>query len=249
MPRNLPTPPHNPLEGQQPELTINLHDGSEEQVSIIVVHRDRPEYLNICLQSIAVTSLNNNYEIIVVDNGSGQDSQDFLKEIEGEVKVIRNEKNEWWAKACNQGAKAADKNSKYMIFMHCDVVVLNPAWIDLLINVSESQDSGLVGVEMGSYYMQNQKVDFIQDWCWLVTRDCYKEAGPFHEDLPMVGGAFIFTMAAQQKGFRPQIIKNPIVHHYRIFSLDFNQWEKFTEGAMSTIPRIMRDLQAQQRGK
>jgi hypothetical protein len=36
-------------------------------VSIIVVHRDRPEYLNICLQSIVVTSCNNNYEIIEID--------------------------------------------------------------------------------------------------------------------------------------------------------------------------------------
>jgi GT2 family glycosyltransferase len=246
MPRNLPTPaPHNPLEGAQPELTINLHDGSEEQVSIVIVHKDRPEYLNICLQSIAVTSLNNNYEIIVVDNASGQDSQDFLNEIEGEVKVIRNSKNEWWSKACNIGAKAADKNSKYLIFMHCDVVVLNPAWIDLLINVSESQESGLVGVDMGSYYMQNQKVDFIQDWCCMMTRECWKEAGPFPEDLPMVGGAFVLTMKGQQKGFRPQIIKNQIVHHYRIFSLDFSQWERFTESAMTQIPKLMREVQTQ----
>ena len=87
------TQPHNPLEGDRPELSINLHDGSEEQVSIVVVHKDRPEYLNICLQSIAVTSFNNNYEIIVVDNNSGADSQEYLSEIEGEVKVIRNKEN------------------------------------------------------------------------------------------------------------------------------------------------------------
>src|SRR3990167_4211660 len=84
--------PHNPLEGDRPEFTINLHDGSDEQVSIIIVHKDRPEYLNICLQSITVTSFNNNYEIIVVDNGSGKESQDFLNDIESEakVKVVRN---------------------------------------------------------------------------------------------------------------------------------------------------------------
>ncbi len=241
MPKNLPV--HNPLEGPRPEMSFNLHDGSEEQVSIIVVHKDRPEYLNICLQSIAVTSLNNNYEIIVVDNGSGQDSQDFLNEIEGEVKVIRNDKNQYWAKAANQGAKAADKNSKYLIFLHCDVVVLNPAWIDLLINVSESQDSGMVGVEMGSYFMQNQRVDYIQEWCCLITRDCMKECGPFPEDLPQVGGAFIFTLAAQTKGFKPQVIKNPICHHYKVFSLDFNEYERFTESAMTTIPRLMKEIQ------
>jgi GT2 family glycosyltransferase len=244
MSKNLPTP-HNPLEGQSPELTINLHDGSEEQVSIIVIHKDRPEYLNICLQSIAVTSLNNNYEIIVVDNGSGQDSQDFLDDIEGEVKVIRNEKNEWWAKAANQGAKAADKNSKYLIFLHCDVVILNPAWIDLLINVSESQDSGFVGVDMGNYQMEKQRIDYIQEWCCLMTKECFKDCGPWAEELPQIGGPFVFTLSAQQKGFKPQVIKNPIAHHYKIFSLDFNQWERLTESAMTQIPTLLRKLQSQ----
>jgi glycosyltransferase involved in cell wall biosynthesis len=59
-----------------------MQDGSDEQVSIIVVHKDTPEYLNICLQSIAVTSVNNNYEVIVVDNGSGDETQAYLDSIE-----------------------------------------------------------------------------------------------------------------------------------------------------------------------
>ena len=75
---------HNPLEGERPEMSIKLHENSEDHVSIIVVHKDKPEFLNICLQSIAVTSFNNNYEIVVVDNGSGEDSQSFLEDIKDE---------------------------------------------------------------------------------------------------------------------------------------------------------------------
>lgn len=235
--------PHNPLEGERPEMVFNLHDGSDEQVSIIIVHKDRPEYLNICLQSIAVTSFNNSYEIIVVDNGSGQESQSFLDDIEGEVKVIRNEKNLYWGPAANKGAAAADKNSKYLIFLHCDVVVLNPAWIDLLVNVSESQGAGMVGVELQSYFMQNQKVDFIQEWCLLMTKDCWRDIGPFPESLPQIGTSFIMTMKAQQRGYKPQVMKNPICHHYRIFSLDINEYERLTEQAMVNIPKLMRELQ------
>ena len=234
---------HNPLEGERPEMVFNLHDGSDEQVSIIIVHKDRPEYLNICLQSIAVTSFNNSYEIIVVDNGSGQESQSFLDDIEGEVKVIRNEKNLYWGPAANKGAAAADKNSKYLIFLHCDVVVLNPAWIDLLVNVSESQGAGMVGVELQSYFMQNQKVDFIQEWCLLMTKDCWRDIGPFPESLPQIGTSFIMTMKAQQRGYKPQVMKNPICHHYRIFSLDINEYERLTEQAMVNIPKLMRELQ------
>lgn len=235
--------PHNPLEGERPELTLDLQSNSEEQVSIIIIHKDRPEYLNICLQSIAVTSINNNYEIIVVDNNSGQDSQDFLDDIKDEVTVIRNKENLFWSGAANKGAAAANKNSKYLIFLHCDVVITNPAWIDLLVNVSESSDSGLVGLELQSYYLQNQKVDFIQEWCYLVTKECWNVVGPFDERLPQVGSPFIFTVEAQTKGFKPQVMKNIIAHHYRIFSLDINEYERLIEKAMVTIPQIMREKQ------
>jgi glycosyltransferase involved in cell wall biosynthesis len=236
---------HNPLEGPRPEIVLNLHDGSEEQVTIIIVHKDRPEYLNICLQSIAVASYNNNYEIVVVDNGSGKESQDFLEDIKDEVKVVHNEKNLYWSAAANRGVAAADRNSKYFIFLHCDVVVLNPGWIDLLVNVAESRHAGMVGVELQSYFMQNQKVDFIQEWCLLMTRDCWNDIGPWPEQLPQVGMGFIMTMRAQRSGHQPQVMKNPICHHYRIFSLDINEYERLTEQAMVNIPKLMRDAQAE----
>lgn len=235
--------PHNPLEGERPELTLNLESNSDEQISIIIVHKDRPEYLNICLQSIAVTSVNNNYEIIVVDNNSGEDSQNFLEDIKNEVTVIKNKENLFWSAAANKGAEKANKKSKYFIFLHCDVVITNPAWIDLLVNVSESSNSGLVGLELQSYYMQSQKVDFIQEWCMLVTRDCWEKAGPFEERLPQIGSPFIFTIEAQNKGFKPQVMKNIIAHHYRIFSLDINEYERLVEQAMVTIPQIVREKQ------
>lgn len=233
---------HNPLEGDRPEMTVKLHENSDDHISIIVVHKDRPEYLNICLQSIAVTSFNNNYEIIVVDNGSGKETQDFLKEIESEVKIVRNEKNIYWSAACNKGVQAADKNSKYFIFLHCDIVVLNPAWLDLLINVAEAQKSGFVGIETQSYMMGNQKVDFLQDHITLMTREAWNDIGPWPEQLPQIGPSFILTIRAQQKGHKPQIMKNPIVHHYKIFSMDISEYERMTEQAMTTLPKLMTDV-------
>lgn len=230
---------HNPLEGERPELTVSLHDGTDEQISVIIVHKDRPEYLNICLQSIAVNSTANNYQLIVVDNGSGKDSQDYLDEIEGEVQVVRLQSNMYWSAAANRGAAVADRNSKYLVFMHCDVVVTNPAWLDLLINVSESQGAGLVGTDIQSYYVQNTKVDFIQEWCMLMTRECWDGIGPWPEELPMIGNAFLLTHRAQQKNFKPQVMKNNVVHHYKIFSLNINEYEKIVESAMLALPKLM----------
>lgn len=235
---------YNPLEGDKPELSVKLHENSEEHVSIIIVHKDRPEYLNICLQSIAVTSFNNNYEIIVVDNASGPETQEFLDSIESEVKVVRNDKNLYWSAAANKGVQAADKNSKYFIFMHCDVVILNPAWIDLLINVSEAQQSGFVGIDTQTYMMGNQRVDFLQEHVLLITREAWKDIGPWPEQLPQIGPSFIMTLKAQNFGHKPQIMKNQIVHHYRIFSLDISEFERLTEQAMAALPRLMTDVQS-----
>ena len=238
--------PFNPLEGNRPELNIKMHDGSDEQVSIFIVHKDRPEYLNMCLQSIAAMSINNNYEIIVIDNGSKQESQDFLDSIEQDgIKVVRrkNEPDLYWGPAINSGVEKADKGSNYYIFMHCDVIILNPSWIDLMVNISEARSSGLVGVELQSYYVQNQKIDFIQEYCMLMTKEAWKEIGPFPKEAPQIGPGFIMTLKAQNRGFKPQIMRNPIVHHYKIFSLNLNEFERLTEAAQCQLPALIRQAQ------
>jgi len=227
------------------EIRIDLAKANvQDAVSIVVVNKDKPEYLNIALQSIAVNSVNNNYEIIVVDNNSASDTQVFLDDLAKDVKVIRNEKNLYFSAAANLGFKHADKNSKYIIFLHSDVVILNPAWIDLIINIAEANKSGFVGVESGSYFIGNQKVEFVQEWCLLVTRECFEKIHGFPEQLPLVGNAFIATLRAQQEGFKPQVMKNNIIHHYKIFNIDVNTFEKLSEEAMGLLPKIVSQTQS-----
>lgn len=240
--------PHNPLEGQRPDLSIDLHNGTDELVSIVIVHKDSPAYLNICLQSIAVTSVNNNYELIVVDNGSEKETQDYLDSLEEtspNIKIIRNEKNLYWSAAANKGAEAASKNSKYLVFLHHDVVITNPSWLDLLINVCDTNNAGMLGLEMQAYVMQGKKIDFIREWMVCFTRECFEDCGPWPEKLPIIGPSFIMTLRANHKGYRPQIMKNSLAHHYKIFAIDINEFERYTEQAMIAIPQLMRDLQTE----
>lgn len=235
----------NPLEGERPSLVLDLNDSVDEKVSIIVIHNNRPEYLNLCLQSITIASINNNYQLIVVDNASDATSQSFLSDIEEDgVKVIRNSENKYWTKAANQGALAADKTSKYLIFMHHDIVVTNPTWIDLLANVSEGKKSGVVGVEFQSYEYYNQRLNFICESCMLVTRECWNECGPFDENFPQVGSSFLFTYKANAKGFNPQIVQNPCVHHYRTAAIDLNDFEKLAEEARAEMPKELQKIQS-----
>ena len=236
----------NPLKEEESDLTLDLHDSRNEQVSIIVVHRNRPEYLNICLQSIHVMSNLNNYEVIVVDNASqDEETGPYLDVIEQEgIKVIRNTENKYWSAACNQAVAAADPNSQYYVFLHCDTVVLDACWLDFLINMAESRDSGMIGCQLQSYKIQNQKADFIQEWCLLMSKDCWNDCGPWPEELPMVGMSFIMTLRAQYRGYKPQATGNAIVHHYRSFVMDLNEYDQISEKAMAEVPKLMQQAAA-----
>lgn len=230
----------------RPDFAFSMKpDPSDEQVSVIIVHRDRPEYLNLCLQSIAALSSNNNYEMIVVDSGSQlAESQQLLDllQSQGQVKVVKNKDNVFYPKALNQGVKVADSKSKYFIFMHHDVVILENGWMDLLMNISEQRDAGLVGVEIDAYMGDRQKMEFIAEYCMLVTRDCYQHCGPFAEDLPVLGSAFLFTMLAQVSNFNPQVVSSKILHHYQIFAFDASEFNRHSIEAKNILADHLRNI-------
>lgn len=243
-----PKVPFNPLEHpghETPTEILTLKDGTTENVSIIIVHHERPEYLNMCLQSIHNMSNLNNYEVIVVDNASGQETQEFLDVLETEgIKVVRSKENLYWSGAANLGAEAADKSSKYLIFMHADTVVLNQAWIDIMVNLSQRKGFGIVGTQLQTYYMMRQtKIDFVQEWCMLMTRDCWNDCGPWPEELPLIGNAFIMSLRARYRGYQPTVMSNNLVHHYRAISFDPSKYEQLSEQAMSKLPVLMQEAQ------
>lgn len=240
--------PHDILEypaNQKPELTLDLNNGSNEQVSIIIVHHDRPEFLSICVQSIYLMSAMSNYEVIVVDNASGQESQEYLDVLQKEgIKIIRNEKNEFFSAAANKGAAIADPNSKFLVFMHADTVVEDPSWLDLMINISNGRGAGLVGLQLLSYYINKQKWDFIHEHCILMTKECWLECGPWREELPLTGHAFIMTLAAQYRGYKPQATTTKVVHHFKQFSGDPSEYEKLSEQSYKHLPKLIQWAQS-----
>lgn len=237
--------PHNPLETpERPEMVIDLQDGTSEQISVIVIHHNQPEYLNLCMQSMHIMSHMNNYEVIVMDNASNQESQDYLDMLQSEgVHVHRQEKNLRWSRAANLGVEVADPGSSYYVFMHADTVVLNPSWLDVLVNASQGRDAGIVGLELQSYYIQKQRVDFIPEWCMLMTKDCWKDCGPWPEDLPLVGMSYIMTLRSQYRGHKPQAMTNNLVHHYHQLCIDPNEYERLAEDAYAIVPRLMQQAQ------
>ncbi len=115
-------------------------------VSIVIPVFNKLEYTRQCLQALDRHTSGNNYEVIVVDNNSTDGTPDFLSGVAGHLKIIRNQKNEGFTVACNQGARAAQGN--YIVFLNNDTEP-QPGWLDALIETMERDASiGLAGSKL-----------------------------------------------------------------------------------------------------
>jgi len=127
-------------------------------ISISIVNLNGREYLKDCLSSIK--SLNypqNKLEIILVDNGSSDDSVKFTSENYPDVKIIKNSKNLGFAAANNQAAKAA--RGEYIAFLNNDTKVDKNWLIELLRPIYRDREVVVSGSKVLS--MDGKNLDFV----------------------------------------------------------------------------------------
>jgi GT2 family glycosyltransferase len=89
----------------------------EPLFSIIIANWNGERFLKKCLSSIRAQGFKD-FEVILVDNGSVDDSLKLVREGFPEVKVIRNAENLGFAAANNQGIRAA--GGKYILTLNND---------------------------------------------------------------------------------------------------------------------------------
>ncbi len=104
-------------------------------VSIVIPLFNKAELTRQCYDSIIKHTPDTDYEIIFVDNGSTDGTQKFLKNIEDNVKIIINEENLGFSRACNIGAGASD--GQYILFLNNDVKVMDN-WLTPLIDILDN---------------------------------------------------------------------------------------------------------------
>jgi len=112
-------------------------------VSLIIVNWKTPELLADCLDSIKGDSNFSRFEIIVVDNNSGDNSVPMLKERYGHVTLIENADNKGFSKAVNQAIPLS--NGQYILLLNPDAKVVGDAVSSLAKYLDENQDVGACG--------------------------------------------------------------------------------------------------------
>ncbi|MBS5214406.1 MAG: glycosyltransferase family 2 protein [Clostridiales bacterium] len=86
-------------------------------VSVVIPNWNGKKYLRQCLKSLRQQDFRK-FEIIVVDNGSEDDSVDMMKREFPEVKILRMRKNEGFCRAVNKGIHAA--KAPYILLLNND---------------------------------------------------------------------------------------------------------------------------------
>jgi GT2 family glycosyltransferase len=112
-------------------------------ISIILVCWNNKKYLDPCLESIYDGRLRSAFEILVVDNGSTDGSQEMLRDKFPQVKIIQNDHNVGLGRASNQGIEAS--SGKYILLLNNDTLVDSPSFDTMVNFLDEHSEVGAVG--------------------------------------------------------------------------------------------------------
>ena len=110
------------------------------KISFIIVTWNTAQITKKCVETI--NRFIPKQEIIVVDNGSADNTVNILKKINN-VKIIENHANLGFAKANNIGFEAA--TSEYIIFINSDIELLDNSLLKMVEFFQNNPDVGLVG--------------------------------------------------------------------------------------------------------
>ena len=103
-------------------------------VSVVILNWNGRNFLEQFLPFLQATTYRN-MEIIIADNGSTDDSLDFLKKYYPQLRLILLEKNHGFAKGYNEAIKQVA--SDYYVLLNSDVEV-TPGWLEPLVDLLES---------------------------------------------------------------------------------------------------------------
>jgi GT2 family glycosyltransferase len=91
------------------------------KLSIIIVSYNTKQILDECISSVYSSKIDCPYEIIVVDNNSGDGTVEMLEAKYPGVRIIKNAVNNLFAKANNQAAEIA--GGEYLLLLNSDTIV------------------------------------------------------------------------------------------------------------------------------
>ncbi len=219
------------LETESPSRTGRFEKELREQQPLTIIIPTatfRRPMLEECLTSVFRYTARDKTRVIVVDNGSIDDTAEYLKSLLKEnlpLTVLTNDQNPGFAAAINQGlAKAGDG---YVVVMHNDVHLKSPVPARLTHILEKNPDIGLVAPRADRTWNPGQSidkkteydtsgltdVDYVDGYCMAFRNEpglvLSKDYGlAYFEDAD-------FCYRIQKKGYRIVIAnREEVTHHF-----------------------------------
>ncbi len=118
------------------------------KLSIVIVNYNQKYFPRICLESLAKSKVNFEYEVVVCDNNSDDESLDFLKEAAKKklITLVEPGKNIGYGAGNNLAAKKA--KGKYILILNEDITV-EPDTLQKLVDYLEKhQEIGILAPKL-----------------------------------------------------------------------------------------------------
>lgn len=158
------------------------------KLAILICNYNKSNYLKNCIESVKASSIPQrlNWEMIIVDNCSEDDSREYLSKLrDEEIKAIYNEKNLGGSGGFNTGLRQViDKDYDYVMLLDNDAKLDENCIATLLEFLETHQDYGMVGSLLLSMDHQNivQELGADIDFEQYYVKPYYKNANK--EDVP-----------------------------------------------------------------
>ena len=117
-------------------------------VSVIIPSKDNPETLKQCIDSLRNFTCYQNYEIIVVDNGSLDQNrmriEPYLSSVGAQYIYEKEEFN--FSRMCNRGARHA--KGEFLLFLNDGMEFFQSDWMERMLGQAQQKHTGAVGAKL-----------------------------------------------------------------------------------------------------
>jgi GT2 family glycosyltransferase len=148
------------------------HDKHVPDMAIVLVCWNNKDYLEPCLKSLYEGGLQSSFDVVAVDNGSTDGSQEMLREKFPQVLIIQNDKNVGLGRASNQGIEKTE--GRYVLLLNNDTLVNGPSLDAMVEFMDGSPETGAVGGRMlnpdGSFQAAEARFPSLHEEFLIATR-------------------------------------------------------------------------------
>lgn len=190
-------------------------------ITVIIVNYNTAKLIRVCLESLLGQS-DVNFEIIVVDNASHDNSIKVLEAFNDRIRIIANQRNYGFAKANNQAILSA--TGRYVFLLNPDAKLSRPHDLRKIIEfMDQNARYGLVGTRIvnqtntketlpryfypGEKYIRSPfsalpgKIAWVLGASIVMPRDVYHNVGGFDEDFFLYGDEADLCLRVRRCGY------------------------------------------------